>query len=238
MKKQKLNVQNAAVNLHLDSCSFKAAKYAVEHWHYSKCLPVTKKNYIGVWENERFIGVVIFSLGGSPHMGAPYGLKMFEYLELARVALTKHQSFVSRIISIAIKKVKSRYPKIRLIISYADINEGHLGGIYQAGNWIYTGKSSKTTIYKYGGKYVHSRTLGVQWGEKKNIDRSKLKKRIIEGKHRYLYPLDKKMRKQIEALRQPYPKRPVSEKVSRSADQPKDGGSIPTTGLKRQERRK
>lgn len=33
------------------------------------------------------------------------------------------------------------------------------------------------------------------------------KKIICEGKHRYLMPLDKKMKKQIEPLRKPYPKK-------------------------------
>jgi len=44
------------VDLRLDWCSHAAAKYAVEHWHYSKTMPVSKRVNIGVWEGEKFIG--------------------------------------------------------------------------------------------------------------------------------------------------------------------------------------
>ena len=43
------------MNLHLDWCSHKAAKYAVEHWHYSKRMPKSKLVKIGVWENNVFV---------------------------------------------------------------------------------------------------------------------------------------------------------------------------------------
>jgi hypothetical protein len=45
--------------LKLDWCSHEAAKYACEHWHYSKCVPKQKTVKIGVWENSVFIGCVI-----------------------------------------------------------------------------------------------------------------------------------------------------------------------------------
>ena len=44
------------VELKLDWCSYEAAKYACEHWHYSKCMPVGKTVKIGVWENKKYIG--------------------------------------------------------------------------------------------------------------------------------------------------------------------------------------
>ena len=44
------------VDLRLDWCSYEAAKYAVEHWHYSKRMPKSKLAKIGVWEDGEFIG--------------------------------------------------------------------------------------------------------------------------------------------------------------------------------------
>ena len=49
--------------LKLDWCSHEAARWAVEHWHYSKSMPTPPVVKIGVWEDERFIGVVLFSRG-------------------------------------------------------------------------------------------------------------------------------------------------------------------------------
>jgi hypothetical protein len=76
--------------LKLDWCSFDAAKYACKSWHYSKCVPAGKLVKIGVWENEKFIGCVLYGLGATPNLSKPYGLTMTECCELVRVALTTH----------------------------------------------------------------------------------------------------------------------------------------------------
>jgi len=55
-----------SVNLRLDWCSHAAAKYAVEHWHYSARMPKFKQIYIGAWESGRFIGAIIFGLSVTP----------------------------------------------------------------------------------------------------------------------------------------------------------------------------
>ena len=91
------------MSLRLDWCSHEAAKYAVEHWHYSKCMPAGKIVKIGVWENEEYIGCVLYSRGANNHLGSQYNLDQTELCELTRVALTNHKNTVSRIVSISIK---------------------------------------------------------------------------------------------------------------------------------------
>src|SRR5690349_20526593 len=121
-------------DLKLDWVSHEAAKYSVENWHYSKSLPPQPHVRVGVWENGTFIGVVLFSRGASSNLLKPYGLKMSEGCELTRVALNSHTAPVSRIISIAIKFLKRRSPGLKLIVSFADPAQDHVGGIYQAVN--------------------------------------------------------------------------------------------------------
>jgi len=196
------------MNLHLDGCSHRAAKYAVEHWHYSKSLPAVKLFKLGVWENEQFIGVIIFSTGANPNLHKPYNVGKFECCELSRIALKEHNACISKIVKIAILILKKQSPKIRLIVSFADQNQGHLGIIYQAGNWIYTGTTGCDYHYFYKGRWVHRRQLHSLGISSKDY-RGRKKKTL--GRHRYLYPLKKPMRKQIESLRQPYPKRAGSD---------------------------
>lgn len=217
-----------AVSLRLDWCSHEAAKYAVEHWHYSKSLPAGKLVKIGVWENEKFIGAVIFGYGANPHLYKPYGLKQTEVCELCRVALTSHESQVTKIIKIALKMLKESNPGIRLVISFADSNQGHIGSIYQAGNWIYTGISKSTPQYFVNGRWIHQRQLGSLGYSAKN---SKFPKRKIQDKYRYIMPLDDEMRKQIEPLRQPYPKRGRGEIDSALQPNEETGGASPTRPL-------
>ena len=140
--------------LKCDWATHEAAKYACEHWHYSKCMPVGKIFKIGAWEDGIFIGVVLFSRGANCNMAKPYGLEQTECVELTRIALRGHKHFVSEIMMQAIKKLHEYNPGIRLIISYADPLQGHVGAIYQATNWIYTGHTQAGRKYLINGKKI------------------------------------------------------------------------------------
>lgn len=50
-------------------------------------------------------------------------------------------------------------------------------------------------------------------------------------KYKYFYPIDDAMRKQIEPLRKPYPKRATGEGETRHASSMEIGGAIPTVAL-------
>lgn len=194
---------NQKVDLKVDFCSHEAAKWAVEHWHYSKALPFAGKMVkFGVWEEGNFIGSVLFSWGANKNIGSPYGLNQVEVCELVRVALKYHKSPVSQIVSLAIRKLKNQSPGLKLLVSYADPEQGHTGAIYQAMNWVYVGMAQSTTLYFVRGRWVHRRMASSTLGSIKGLPGKHL-----PDKHKYLYPLDRAMRKQIEPLAKPYPKR-------------------------------
>jgi len=219
-------------------CSYEAAKYAVENWHYSAVLPVPPLVKIGAWESKKFIGAVVFSRGANNNLLKPFGLNQKQGCELTRVALTKHKTTVSRVIRLAIQFLKRNSTDLRLIVSFADPSEGHHGGIYQAGNWIYTGKQPNTTEYiSPDGRQWHGRMVSkdgkirVQGQYRKCWRHDQCKPVVKEGKHRYLMPLDKEMRKQILPLAKPYPKRAQSIDADAPGNQPGEGGSTPTCAL-------
>src|SRR3990167_1894020 len=224
-------------DLKLDWCSHEAAKYAVEHWHYSRSMPTPPTLNIGVWEFGVFIGVVLFSRGANNNLGRPYGLKQTEICELTRVALGKHSAPVSRIVSIALRLLHAKESGLRLCVSFADPNEGHHGGIYQAGGWIYSGRSSSTPKYiTPTGNILHGRQVSItgykpQYGTMRRVPKISDCKVIPQlDKHRYLYPLDSAMRLQIAPLAKPYPKRAGSAE-SGTAEPTAGGGASPTPAL-------
>jgi len=229
-----------SVTLKLDWCAHDAAEYAVTHWHYSKCLPASKSQYIGVWEDGKFIGCVCFGMGaGNITKGKLYDLPLMNMAELTRVALAPHKSQVSRIVSIALRMVKQKNTGLRLIVSLADPFRGHIGSIYQAGGWIFVGETSVSKTYvDHDGREHHERVVSPT-GFKKQYGRYVpcLKPqdaetiRVNPGKFKYLMPLDDEMRKRIEPLRKPYPKRAGSADAARSPIQVGGGGSIPTPAL-------
>jgi len=190
-------------------CDIRAARHAIMKWHYSKTVPAGKLVKFGVWENQKFIGAVIFGRGATPHLGSPYGLQQTELCELVRVALDIHESPVTQIVAESIRQLKQTNPGLRLIVSFADPDEGHHGGIYQAGNWIYNGTSPSARFFRIKGKKTHPRSVGAMGGVQslewvqKNLD-PKAEIVLTAPKLRYLYPLDKPMRRKIAKMALPY----------------------------------
>lgn len=228
-----MNAPSAAMSssdkpvLKVAPCSHEAAKYAVENWHYSRVLPAGKLFKVGAWEADKFIGCVIFSYGANNNIGKPYALQQTEVCELVRVALRFHVWPVSRIMRFALKMLKEHNPGTRLCISYADPLQGHHGGVYQAGGWLYSGGSSSSIKVFYKGKWSHKKTV-----DDAGVDQSRMPKRVDPPKHKYLYPLDEAMKRKVEPLRKPYPKRAGSSSVEHPTSGGEAGGSTPTPALK------
>jgi len=198
----------AKADLRIDWATHAAAKYACENWHYSKSVPVGKLVRVGVWECNKFIGVLLYAWGMNKSLGAPYGLEMQECCELVRVALNKHKSPVSRMMALALRFLKQQSPGLRLVVSFSDPREGHYGGIYQACNWVYSGQSAANYEWQLNGKRLNKRAYtGHNFGAPRMALPSGAVKVALAGKHRYLMPLDDKMRAQIAPLAKPYPKR-------------------------------
>lgn len=179
--------------------------YACQNWHYSKCVPAGKLFKFGVFEDDKFIGVVIFSRGANNSLGSPYGLTQLECCELTRIALSEHKTEVSKIVSIALKILKKHNQGLRLVISFADSEQGHIGSVYQAGNWVYAGMTKSADEYLVHGVRMHGRSMRAKYGS--HIGKSFIK--IVKGssKYRYLFALDKETKEKISKIKIKYPKR-------------------------------
>lgn len=215
--------------LKIDWATHEAAKFAVENWHYSKTMPKSKLAKFGVWEQDKFIGAVIYGVGATSDLVKSYGLDTTQGCELVRVALTKHKTPVSRIVAISLRILKKQYQNLRLVVSFADPAQSHHGGIYQAGGWFFSGDSTISTEYIYKGRQWQGRAFRHKYkGLENNPDVKQVKG---TAKHRYLMPLDDEMREQIAPLAKPYPKRSPRAKEQDAGRPPALGGETPTRTL-------
>ena len=77
----------------------------------------------------------------------------------------------------------------RIVVSFAEIAAHHVGTVYQATNWLYTGLSAKRTDWTVEGMPVHGQTLADAYSaaeiRAKYGGRFALRPR--GRKHRYLY---------------------------------------------------
>ena len=170
--------------------------------HYMKRMPLIMFAY-GLYEKNHLIGVVTYGAPASPHLargvcGEEHAL---DVLELNRLCLERNEKNLA---SILVSRSMKLLPPPKIIVSYADTKQGHIGYVYQATNFLYTGLSAKRKdpvgFDTSGGKSArHSRG---HWG-KDLVDRPR--------KHRYVtFVGDKRQKKQLrQKLRyevQPYPK--------------------------------
>ena len=209
-----------------------AIKFACLRFHYAHAVPVATIGFNVYNAGGEWCGVILYGLGATPEPGTEYGLKTGEVLELVRVALNGKQEATSQAVAASLKMLREKCPLCRLVVSYADIDQAHLGTIYQATNWIYTGETAKTgSFFLIDGRKIHSRTaravaiaaFGTSTPEtiSKAYHAKDFEYFRSAGKRKYLYPLDRRIRKRILPLAKPYPKNedwtPIDYRAQRAA---------------------
>ena len=185
--------------------------------HYAKRIPSISYAF-GLFEGQDMLGVVTYGTPPSPSLceGVAGKANASNVLELNRLALARPvKNGPSFLVAHSLKLL----PKPSIVVSYADCEQGHVGYVYQATNFLYTGLSAKRTDWKVRGmEHLHSKTISdmadgqespVEYMRARFGDDFYLEDR--PRKHRYVYICaNKKDRKRIfsELMYQtePYPK--------------------------------
>ncbi|MBM3945085.1 MAG: hypothetical protein FJ317_06300 [SAR202 cluster bacterium] len=140
------------------------------------------------------------------------GIKPDEMVALCRLWLSDDlpKNTESRVIAIALRALRKR-TTLKAVVSYADPAAGHIGIIYQATGWLYTGLSDAMPRFDIGdGVPRHSRSLSSVYGthsvEFISANGVPVKTVPQSKKHRYLYLLDTTLRDRLTVPVLPYPK--------------------------------
>lgn len=161
----------------------------------------------GLYKNNILEGVVTF--GSPPSRALCVGVCGIDFvdnvLELNRLCINSNnnKNSASFLVGNALKQLCNK-----IIVSYADTSQNHIGYVYQSTNWIYTGLSAKRTErYDEKNPNKHSKTVTQLNG----VNYQDLAIRERPQKHRYVYFCgDKRFKKQVKrALNyeiKPYPK--------------------------------
>ena len=176
--------------------------------HYAKRMTNVVYAY-GLFNNGWLIGIVTY---GIPANVSLERLSVYTIYELNRLCID-HDDETKNKASILVSHSLHAMPHPSVIVSYADIAQGHIGYVYQATNWIYTGEISSKVQFTKNGKTYHLRTLYDKHGTSSAsvMEQHGYTPNKTKGKHRYVYFLGTKRdkRKMREALKWPilpYPK--------------------------------
>ena len=171
-------------------------------------------------DSDKLIGCLVygFPVGARAALSISEKLTKDNVLELTR--LYCDDGYGSNIESYAIgqsfKWFRENDKAIKVLISYADNGQDHLGGIYQATNWIYQGLNTDIALMPNYGislqkdpyDWIHSRTVYSMWGSgnlehlRKEIGKQGYKefwRREEPPKHRYIQIVvgDKKEKREL-----------------------------------------
>jgi len=206
--------------MRLEIASSKAVKYACLKFHYAKAVPNVGLAFAVFNSKDEWCGVICYGVGATNNIASPYKLKQGEVIELLRMALNGKQESTTKALSISLKLLKKYAPNVKIVVSYADSEQGHFGTIYQATNWIYTGYSTDTNLI-VNGERKHRRTLGSKFGtcssEKIRALGYDVEVLKTKPKWKYIYPIKKDVLIMCKLLSKPYPKK-LSEVVESNAD--------------------
>jgi len=193
--------------------------FEVEPWllekHYANRIPSISYAF-GLYEDEILVGVCTYGTPSSATLrngiAGPENAKYV--LELNRLCLdTKTKNAGSVLVGRSLQML----PKPSIVVSYADTEQEHIGYVYQACNFIYTGLSAKRTDWKIKGmEHLHGQTIadmsrGCE-GSRSDFMREKFGNDFYlqdrPRKHRYIYVTgkNKTLKSQIRYQTEAYPK--------------------------------
>lgn len=130
--------------------------------HYAKRWP-SISHYFGLIESDSVIGVVTF--GTPPSAPLRSGIAgpdlSGNVIELNRLCLLNNRrNEASFLVSRALRLLGGD----RIIISFADISQGHNGAVYRTSNFLYCGLSAKRTDWKIRGReHLHGQTVADEF---------------------------------------------------------------------------
>jgi hypothetical protein len=170
--------------------------------HYTHKVPSGKSHYVNFEDC-----IVVWSIPANKNIAKfllPNGGTVWELSRLW--APDGHRpNLLTQAISYSVKIIK-KLENPDMLVSYADPNAGHLGGVYRAASWIYHGQSSECRVYRDAfGQTVSRRAFhsGKRSLRKAEIELLGYKEEKLPGKHRFVKPLLKTAHRQLQLKLKP-----------------------------------
>lgn len=165
-----------------------AMKMAIKYHYLHRKAPCSFS--FGLFDQKRLIGIICYGTPASMPLckGICGPEEKYNVIELTRLWIKDNtpKNVESFLIGNTIKLIDKE-----IIVSYAEADMGHIGIVYQATNWIYTGLSAKHCKWEIiGEKPKHCRHIFDKYGgvkKAKLVLKDKMIKKDRPRKHRYIY---------------------------------------------------
>lgn len=166
--------------------------------HYARRIPVIQYAF-GIFIDGKLSGIVTYGSPASPSLckgvaGIEFKHRVLELNRLVILPEVTEKNIASQLVGRSLRML----PQGLIIVSYADWEGwGHVGYVYQATNWYYTGKTK-------------SRTDKFSNGHARHYDKNDTARQYRTSKHRYIFITGKHKERILKYIKYPilkeYPK--------------------------------
>jgi hypothetical protein len=156
-------------------------------------------NVFAIMHSDEVAAIIKFAPPVRKEVATKEGMKHDEVLELDRFCISPKfqiKNMASKVMSMAISKIRLERPDIHALVSFADTAQGHTGVIYKASNWKKIGMSASSYEYmrsdgeRMNKKTVYDTARRRGMNEKEYAASLGLTKVILPSKHKFIYELN------------------------------------------------
>jgi hypothetical protein len=183
--------------------------------HYAKRIPSISHAF-GLYDGPTLVGVCTYGMPASPFlcMGVCGKEHRHSVIELNRLCI---ESADKNAASILVSNSLQMLPKPMIVVSYADKAQGHVGYVYQACNFLYTGETKERTDM-----------AGADGGHSRHNHGNSTNRVFRSSKHRYVFFVGSKSQKSMLRKALSYEVLAYPKGEAKRYD---SGGQVPTQGL-------
>lgn len=174
----------------------------VEHWHYSKSINGIISDFcFRLMDKDQMIGAAIYGRLAMANQWKRFGEVEEDVIELRRLCCVDktpkntESFFISKTLNWLRKNTQ-----IKMVVSYADMEQNHNGTIYRASNFECWGRQPGAKVIMWNGKKYHDKSIRTKHnGElkpfaidlKRALDAGEAVYQPTAGKVTYTYALRK-----------------------------------------------
>ena len=203
-------------NFTIEPVDRKVIQSFIHKWHYSHDTNgIQQRQCFALYDEDKIIGAIIYAIPSMPNTAKKYNPdnpdRCWELRRLCCIDDTPTNT-ESYFIGQTLRWLR-RNTDTEVIVSYADLEQGHEGVIYKASNFHYLGQSGGGQVLMVDGKKYHARSLNQKekpygrelkrrWENRKghsfwDSEETDMYYQNVKPKNIYVYYLSKKVKKKM-----------------------------------------
>jgi hypothetical protein len=159
----------------------------IEQWHYSGSINGCKVSYcFAMYDGLTMVGAMLYGEMAMANQWKRFADCVEDVIELRRLCCIDDtpKNTESFFIGWTLRWLKKN-TKVKVVVSYADAEYGHLGTIYKASNFTLDGKRAGAKVILWNGKRYHDKAIRTKYKGQLKPFAKRLTQALEDGEAQY-----------------------------------------------------